>query len=77
MTNTVSGVAAFALLTFAAITPSVAADPYAPPPVQNGATMYEGMPCPGIVRNGRQAHYVWEQAYAQKGKWEYQWTCEF
>jgi len=76
MTNTAAGFAAFALLTFAAIAPSAAADPYAPPPVQDGA-VYAGMPCPGVARDGSQAHFVWEQGYVNKGKWEYHWACEF
>jgi hypothetical protein len=76
MTNTTSGFAAFALLTFAAITPSAAAEPNAPPPVQDGA-VYAGMPCPSAAPDGTRAHFVWEQGYVNKGKWEYHWACEF
>ncbi len=77
MSNTASGVAAFALLTFAAIAPAAAADdPYAPAPVPDGAVS-TGMPCPGVARDGSQAHFVWEQGYVDKGKWQYHWACEF
>jgi hypothetical protein len=70
------GAAALALLTATSFVAAFAAEPYARlQPVQAGAVT-GGVPCPGLSRDGRPAHYVWEQGYTRKGKWGYHWACE-
>jgi len=36
----------------------------------------EGAPCPGYNGTGTQAHYVCEQGYTRKGRFQYHWACE-
>ena len=68
--------AAVALLTAAALTSAFAAEPYLLPPPVDANVVAEGAPCPGYNGTGTPAHYVWEQGYVNKGKWQYHWACE-
>jgi hypothetical protein len=69
--------AAVALLTVVPLASAFAAEPYLlPPPVDGDVVVAEGAPCPGYNGTGTPAHYVWEQGYTRKGKFEYHWACE-
>ena len=68
--------AAVALLTAAPLASAFAAESYLLPPPGEPDAVVEGAPCPGYNGTGTPAHYVWEQGYTRKGKFEYHWACE-
>ena len=68
--------AAVALVTAAALTSAFAAEPYLLPPPVDANVVAEGAPCPGYNDTGTPAHYVWEQGYTRKGRFQYHWACE-
>jgi len=68
--------AAVAVLTAAPLAAAFAAEPYLLPPPVDADVVAEDAPCPGYNGTGTPAHYVWEQGYTRKRKFEYHWACE-
>ena len=67
--------AAVALLTAAPLASAFAAESYLLPP-RVDVVVAEDAPCPGYNDTGTPAHYVWEQGYTRKGRFQYHWACE-